>query len=71
MFHIATLSTAALAVAPPLRAASASKDSFGASATAVNVGETVDFRVQFGAATNWAGGGSNPIEPTTSEGYQA
>lgn len=64
------LATAA-AIAPPLQAASFSIDSFGASATSVKVGDTVDFWVQFSAnMTSNAYGGSNPYEPEPAEGYQ-
>ena len=71
LFRIATLLTTALAVAPPLQAASASIDGFSASATTVQLGGTVDFWVSFSVGTtSWSGGGSNPEEPAPSEGYQ-
>ncbi|MBL8353215.1 MAG: PEP-CTERM sorting domain-containing protein [Burkholderiaceae bacterium] len=69
--RMATILTTAAAVAPPLQAASFSIDSFGASATSVKVGDTVDFWVQFSASTTSnTYGGSNPYEPEPAEGYQ-
>ena len=56
----------------PAQAAWGWFDSFGASATQVNVGSTVDFQVGYTIATNaWQSGGSNPVEPPPEEGYQS
>ena len=66
-----TLIAAALAATLPAMAASGQIDSFGASATSVLAGQTVDFWAAFSISTTaWSGGGSNPIEPEPVEGYQ-
>ena len=60
-----------LVPALPAQAASGSIDSFGASATRVQVGGTVDFTVQYSILTSSTRfGGSDPIEPAPQEGYQ-
>lgn len=68
----ALLATAGCALAMPgARAASGGIDSFWASSTQVQVGDTVDFSVSVSlATTGWAYGGSNPTEPPPQEGYQ-
>ena len=68
----ALLAAAACALgAPGARAASGGIDAFWASATQVQVGDTVDFSVSVSLATaGSAYGGSNPTEPPPQEGYQ-
>lgn len=69
--RIVTLLATTLVFASPLQAAGGGIDSFGASASTVNVGDTVDFWVQFSVSTSsWTSGGSSPDAPAPAEGYQ-
>lgn len=59
------------ALTPAARAANGGIDSFWASATQVQVGDTVDFSVALSLTTSgYSYGGSNPYEPPPAEGYQ-
>lgn len=60
-----------LAAALPAGAASGQIDSFGASATSVVAGTTVDFSIAYSLSmSQYSYGGSNPNEPAPAEGYQ-
>lgn len=60
-----------LATALPAVAASGQIDSFGASATRVPVGTTVDFSIGYSLSmSQYSNGGSDPHEPAPVEGYQ-
>lgn len=68
----ALLAAACCAAAPAgALAASGSLSGFGASATTVKVGDTVDFWVSYEVLTTaWSYGGSNPFEPDPIDGWQ-
>lgn len=67
-----TLVCLAAIASAPSHAAWGQFDSFGASATQVVAGSTVDFLVGYTIGTNaWQSGGSNPVEPLPEDGYQS
>ena len=65
------LAAAGALTLPGAHAASGGVDGFWASATQVQVGDTVDFSASVSlVTTGWSYGGSNPTEPPPQEGWQ-